>query len=76
MVTVICFFLGFINATSFVLLTEYTTEKHRAKIGIASFYFWAVSLLLLALIGYLTPEWRYFLLVTAALGTPTLFTGW
>ena len=67
---------GFRNATSFVTLTEFTTEKHRATIGVASFYFWVAALLMLPLIGYLVREWRYFLLVTAFFAIPCLFAWW
>ncbi|XP_028398773.1 solute carrier family 22 member 5-like [Dendronephthya gigantea] len=67
---------GFRNATSFVMLTEFTTEKHRAKIGVGSFYFWVAGLMLLPLIGYFVTEWRYFLLGTACFAIPCLFTWW
>jgi MFS family permease len=69
-------FQGFRNATSFVTLTEFTTEKRRALLGVASFYFWVAALLVLPLIGYLVREWRYFLLVTAFFAIPCLFTWW
>ena len=72
----LCVFAGIRNAIHFVLLTEFTTEKHRAKMGISSFYFWAAGILILPLIGYFIPEWRYFVLATAALGTPSLFSWW
>ncbi|XP_046846066.1 solute carrier family 22 member 15-like [Xenia sp. Carnegie-2017] len=65
--------LGFRNATTIVLLTEFTTQKHRAKIGASSALFWAAGLLVLPLIGYFVPEWRYFLLVTACFAVPCLF---
>ena len=70
------FYLNLIKAfaTSFVLLTEFTTEKHRAKIGVGSFYFWVASLLVLPLIGYFVTDWRYFLLATACFALPCLFT--
>lgn len=68
--------IGFRNATSFVMLTEFTTEKHRAKIGVGSFYFWVAGLMVLPLIGYFVTEWRYFLLATACFAIPCLFTWW
>ncbi|XP_046846902.1 solute carrier family 22 member 15-like [Xenia sp. Carnegie-2017] len=67
---------GFYNATYLILLMEFTTAKHRAKIGAYSFFFWAAALLVLALVGYLVPDWRYFLLVTACLALPCLFISW
>lgn len=68
--------IGFRNATSFVMLTEFTTEKHRAKIGVGSFYFWVAGLMVLPLIGYFVTEWRYLLLATACFAIPCLFTWW
>ncbi|XP_046846762.1 solute carrier family 22 member 15-like [Xenia sp. Carnegie-2017] len=67
---------GLYYNNSFVLLAEFTTAKYRAKIGIYSFLFWIAGLLVLALIGFLVPDWRYFLLVTACFAVPCLFISW
>ena len=70
------FFKGLKTSVDFVLLTEFTGKTYRATIGIASFYFWAIGLLICALLGYLLPYWRHYLLVTAVAATPLLFICW
>ena len=75
--SIICFsYLGFQLSTDFVLLTEFTGKLHRAKIGIAYFYFWVISQPILALFGYLLPNWRHLLLATAVPATPLLLIWW
>ncbi|XP_046846067.1 solute carrier family 22 member 16-like [Xenia sp. Carnegie-2017] len=67
---------GIYYTVAFVLLAEFTTAKYRARISIYSFLFWIAGLLVLALIGYLVPDWRHFLLVTACFAVPCLFISW
>ncbi|CAB3983634.1 organic cation transporter -like [Paramuricea clavata] len=67
---------GFMNATYYVIVAEYTSKRHRAKLCISLFYFWIIALLLLALLAYLIRDWRYLLLCSAILGTPGLALWW
>ena len=60
----------------FILLTEYTSARHRAKLGIYLFNFWSIGLLVLALLAHLLPNWRDLLLASAAMGTPCLCYWW
>ena len=69
-------FVGLMNATYYVIVAEYTSKRHRAKLCISLFYFWIVALLLLALLAYLIRDWRYLLLCSAILGTPGLALWW
>ncbi|CAB3981346.1 organic cation transporter -like [Paramuricea clavata] len=68
--------VGVLMVIVFVLLTEYTSARHRAKLGIYLFNFWSAGLLLLALLAYLLPNWRDLLLASAAMGTPCLCYWW
>ncbi|XP_046846068.1 organic cation transporter protein-like [Xenia sp. Carnegie-2017] len=67
---------GFRQASSNVMIIEMTTAKYRPKMGIFSFLFWVAGLLVLALIAYLIPDWRYMLLATACFAIPCLFILW
>lgn len=68
--------LGLQNAPGFVLLTEFTGRRHRATIGVTSFYFWVLALQILALLGYLLPNWHYLLLTTAVVAIPVFCLWW
>ncbi|XP_028401283.1 organic cation transporter protein-like [Dendronephthya gigantea] len=68
--------LGFVNCTFFPLLVEFTTERYRSWMGAGSYVFWGVGISILPLIGFLVPEWRMFLLVTAIFAIPALFLSW
>lgn len=54
---------------SFVILSEYASEVHRAKIGIYLFNFWVFGLIILAIVAYLLPNWRNVLLANAVMAT-------
>ncbi|XP_028401282.1 solute carrier family 22 member 16-like [Dendronephthya gigantea] len=68
--------LGFANCTGFPLLVEFTSERYRSWMGAGSYVFWAVGISILPLIGFLVVEWRMFLLVTAIISIPVVFSSW
>lgn len=68
--------IGFMNATYYVIVAEYASKRHRAKLCITLLYFWIIALLLLALLAYLIRDWRNLLLSSAILGTPGLALWW
>ena len=69
-------FTGFRNCGGIPILTEFTTERYRAWVGVGSFLFWTAGISILPLIGYLVPAWRNLLLITAIVGVPALGMYW
>jgi len=59
---------GGASICSFVLIMEYVGTQYRSKVGFGIWYFWILSLVLLALLGYLIPNWRTLSIVTSAPG--------
>ncbi|KAK3714238.1 hypothetical protein QZH41_018390, partial [Actinostola sp. cb2023] len=62
--------------STFVLLIECVGINHRAKAGSCLFVFWTLSLMLLALLGYLFRDWRMLSIAGAVPGLLQIFFWW
>lgn len=60
----------------YILVVEYVGKRHRHVVGTALFYFWVLSLLLVALLAYLIRDWRTLSIVGAAPGLLHIFFWW
>ncbi|KAJ7392479.1 hypothetical protein OS493_012145 [Desmophyllum pertusum] len=67
---------GCATIAMYVLLVEYVGKRHRHVIGVALWYFWVLSLLLLPLVAYLIRDWRTLSIVGAVPGLVQIFFWW
>ncbi|RMX48945.1 hypothetical protein pdam_00008289 [Pocillopora damicornis] len=66
---IIGFNLGGIVAI-YILISEFVGVRHRAMMGTSLWYSWTISLMSLAGIAYLIPDWRSLCIVTGAPAIP------
>ena len=70
------FLTGGSSLAMFVLLTEYVGKRHRHAIGTTLWYFWVLSLMLLALFAYFIRDWRTLSIAGAAPGLLQIIFWW
>ncbi|XP_058952863.1 organic cation transporter protein [Pocillopora verrucosa] len=66
---IVGFNLGGIVAI-YILISEFVGVRHRAMMGTSLWYSWTISLMSLAGIAYLIPDWRSLCIVTGAPAIP------
>ncbi|XP_078358937.1 organic cation transporter protein-like [Oculina patagonica] len=64
------------SLVNYVLLVEIVGKRHRHVIGTTYFYFWVLSLMLLALFAYLIRDWRTLSIAGAVPGFLQIFFWW
>ena len=72
----ILFSTGSSSLAMFVLVFEYVGKRHRHVIGTTLFYFWILSLMVLALFAWLIRDWRTLAMAAAIPGLLTIFFWW
>nr|XP_058973447.1 organic cation transporter protein-like [Pocillopora verrucosa] len=60
----------------YVLVFEYVGKRHRHVVGTTLFYFWILSLMVLALFAWLIRDWRTLAMAAAIPGLLTIFFWW
>ncbi|XP_068710266.1 organic cation transporter protein-like [Montipora foliosa] len=68
--------VGSSSLSMFVLLVEYVGKRHRHVVGTSLWYFFALSLMLLSLFGYLIRDWRTLSTAGAVPGLLQIFFWW
>lgn len=72
----ILFSTGSSALAMYVLMFEYVGKRHRHVIGTTLFYFWILSLMVLALFAWLIRDWRTLAMAAAIPGLLTIFFWW
>lgn len=68
--------VGSSSLAMYVLLMEYVGKRHRHVIGTTLWYFWVLSLMLLALFAYFIRDWRTLSIAGAAPGLLQIIFWW
>lgn len=68
--------IGSSSLAMYVLNVEFVGKRHRHVVGIALWYFWVISLMLLALFAYLIRDWRTLSIAGAVPGLLQIFFWW
>ncbi|PFX24490.1 Organic cation transporter protein [Stylophora pistillata] len=66
---IVGFNLGGTNCI-YILISEFVGVRHRAMMGTSLWYSWTISLMALAGIAYLIPDWRLLCIITGAPAIP------